>query len=134
MRYYKLLLSTALFFALMLCNTFEAQAQGRKKMPHWEARAGIGLLPTFLKDHAKTELQPVSLELRYRPTQKFSIGLLAGMSISQAMQEHHTGEIRTVRNNFQMFAVPDISTCFYDIQGIKRTDGAFGLTLAVTKG
>ncbi|MEL7251578.1 MAG: outer membrane beta-barrel protein [Bacteroidota bacterium] len=105
MRYYKLLLSTTLFIILMLCNSFEAEAQARKKMPNWEARAGIGLLPTFLKDHTRTELQPVSLELRYRPNQKFSIGLLTGMSVSQAMQEHHTGETRTVRNNFQMFAI-----------------------------
>ncbi len=105
MRYYKLLLTTALFTSLFFLSTVDVQAQGRQKMPHFEARAGIGLLPTFLKDHAKTEVQPVSLELRYRPSQKFSIGLLAGTSVSQALQEHHTGESRMVRNNFQMFAV-----------------------------
>ena len=105
MRYYKLLLSTTLLFVFLLCQPNETLAQARQSMPHWEARAGIGLLPTFVKDHAKTELQPISLELRYRPTQKFSIGLLAGASISQAMEEHHTGETRTVRNNFQMVAL-----------------------------
>lgn len=105
MLYCKLLLSSILMTSFILLTSVEAQAQGRQKMPHWEARAGIGLLPTFVKDHAKTELQPVSLEIRYRPSQKFSIGLLAGTSISQAMQDHHTGERRTVRNNFQMYGI-----------------------------
>lgn len=105
MRYYKLLLSASCFMIFSLLMVGETQAQGRQKMPHWEVRAGIGLLPTFVKDHSKTELQPVSLEVRYRPTQKFSLGLLAGTSISQAMQEHHTGETRMVRNSFQMYAL-----------------------------
>ena len=105
MRYFKLLSLSLTILSVCLLTTSNLQAQSRKKMPHWEVRAGIGLLPTFLKDHASTELQPVSLEVRYRPTQKFSVGLLAGNSISQAMQEHHTGETRMVRNNFKMIAL-----------------------------
>lgn len=105
MRYFKLLSVSLTIISFCFLTISPLQAQTRKKMPHWEVRAGIGLLPTFLKDHAKTELQPVSLEVRYRPTQKFSLGLLAGNSISQAMQEHHTGETRMVRNNFKMIAL-----------------------------
>ena len=105
MRYFKLLSISLTILTFCLLATTNLQAQNSKKMPHWEVRAGIGLLPTFMKDHAKTELHPVSLEVRYRPTQKFSLGLLAGNSISQAMQEHHTGETRLVRNNFQMIAL-----------------------------
>lgn len=107
MHYFKLLsLSLTVFIFCALTTTqIQAQCGGKKKMPNWEIRAGVGLLPTFLKDHAKTELQPISLEVRYRPSKKFSLGLLAGNSISQAMQEHHTGEKRTVRNNFQMVAL-----------------------------
>lgn len=105
MRYPKLLFTTTLVLSICLFSTVDLQAQKKQKMPNWEARAGIGLFPTFLKDHAKTELQPVSLEVRYRPSHKFSIGLLAGSSISQAMLEHHTGEKRLVRNSFQMYAL-----------------------------
>ena len=105
MRYFKLLSISLTILTFCFVATTNLQAQNSKKMPHWEVRAGIGLLPTFMKDHAKTELQPVSLEVRYRPTKKFSLGLLAGNSISQAMQEHHTGETRLVRNKFQMIAL-----------------------------
>lgn len=105
MHYFKLFSLSLTILSFSLLTTSQVQAQSGKKMPHWEVRAGVGLLPTFLKDHAKTELQPLSLEVRYRPTKKFSLGLLAGSSISQAMQEHHTGETRLVRNNFQMIAL-----------------------------
>ncbi len=92
----------SLFF---LFSTTNIQAQGRNQQPTWDARAGVGLLPTFLKDFTSNEVLPVSFELRYRPTQKFSVGFLAGMSISEAHQVHHTGAKRVVRNSFQMYAI-----------------------------
>lgn len=104
MRYHTLL-STLLFVLCALVFTPKATAQSSNSLPQWEVRAGIGLLPTFLKDHAKNELLPVSLEVRYRANRKFSVGLLAGNSISHAMQEHHTGETRRVRNDFRMVAL-----------------------------
>jgi len=92
---------------LFLCCTLTlatAHAQ-REPLRHWEVRAGVGLLPTFLKDHTATELPPVSLEVRYRPTSRFSVGLLAGNSIAQAMVKHQNTDERLVRNDFKMAAL-----------------------------
>ena len=99
---FKLLLLTLTLVTFALLP--DAQAQ-KNNIDHWEARIGVGLLPTFVKDHAKTELQPLSIEMSYRFNKKFSLGLLAGNSISQSFQKHHTGENRTVRNHFKMAAL-----------------------------
>ncbi|MEL7222068.1 MAG: hypothetical protein AAGJ93_12165, partial [Bacteroidota bacterium] len=104
MRYHTLLLG--MLIAIFSCTfSTQANAQSRNKIPQWEVRAGVGLLPTFLKDQTRSELQPISLEVRYRANAKFSLGLLAGNSISQVVQEHHTGETRRVRNDFRMAAL-----------------------------
>lgn len=95
---------TTLSCCILLCWTQSANAQ-REPFQHWEVRAGLGLLPTFLKDHTKTELPPISLEVRYRPNERFSIGLLAGNSIAQAMVSHQSDNERLVRNDFKMAAL-----------------------------
>ncbi len=105
MHFQKTLFGAVLISVLILLSSTTAHAQQRKKQLQWEGRIGVGLLPTFLKDHAKTEVQPISMELRFRPTQRFSLGLMAGTSVSQAYQTHHTGESRLVRNSFQMYAL-----------------------------
>lgn len=97
--------SKLLLICLISLITFHLSGQSRTQSPQWEVRFGVGLLPTFLKDHAKSELQPTSLEIRYLLNRKFSLGLLAGNSISSASQEHHTGEVRLVRNDFRMLAI-----------------------------
>ncbi len=102
MRYFKLLL---LVFTLSTFTSPQTANAQKYKFDQWELRSGIGLTPTFIKDHAKTELQPLSFELRYRPNKKFSLGFLAGTSISQSYQKHHTGENRMVRNHFKMAAL-----------------------------
>lgn len=45
---------------------------------------GIGVLPTFLMDDAKSKLLPVSLGLEYRFSEVFSLGLAAGHSVSES--------------------------------------------------
>lgn len=77
----------------------------KKNHDSWQFRTGIGLLPTFVKDQSNGEIPPVSLELRYRPNPKFSIGLLAGTSASTVTQEHHSGATQPFRNSFRMLAL-----------------------------
>lgn len=77
----------------------------RLTVPKWEVRAGIGALPTFLKDHVSTQLPPLSLELRYRPSQRYSVGLLAGRSSSTGRYEHFTGGAQIFSNDFSMVAL-----------------------------
>lgn len=102
MQNFKLLLLTITLCAFLSPQNATAQ---KYKVDKWEARAAIGLLPTFVKDHVKSELQPISFELRYRANKKMSIGLLLGNSVSQSHQTHHTGETRMVRNHFKMAAL-----------------------------
>jgi len=128
MRNFKLL-SSVLTLLFLLAITHQTQAQSRVVPPKWEVRAGIGLLPTFLKDHTKSELQPISLELRYRPVQRFSLGLLVGNSISQVMQAHHSGENRLVRNDLRLLGVRGaIHNNYFD-----KWDIYGGITLGYSK-
>lgn len=103
MRYYPLILASCLFaLAALSPQIVEAQA---RTLPRWEARLGLGLLPTFVKDHVKSIKPPMSLELRYRPIENLSFGLLHGQSISRGLIEHHTGEEQLATNRFQMTAL-----------------------------
>jgi hypothetical protein len=95
---------TSLFLLLALLLPRPAAAQ-RISLPQWEIRAGMGLLPTFLKDQVSTQLLPVSLELRYRLAQRFSLGLVGGHSISTARFTHFSGDEQTFRNAFTMVAL-----------------------------
>ena len=47
-----------------------------------EIGLGIGLLPTFVSENAKTKIPPVSIMLGYRIKQFFSLGAYAGFSSS----------------------------------------------------
>jgi hypothetical protein len=103
MRYYQLLLTSVLFISFALSPQL-AEAQ-RQTLPKWEARLGVGLLPTFVKDDVKSIQPPLSIELRYRPLENLSFGLLTGQSISRGLIEHHTGERRLATNRFQTAAL-----------------------------
>jgi hypothetical protein len=94
------------FFLCLIPSNAQAQCAGWKQNhQHWQIRAGIGLLPTFAKDHTTSEVSPLSMELRYRPSPRFSLGLLAGGSVSSVTQEHHSGSSLSLRNNFQLLAL-----------------------------
>lgn len=92
---------------LLLAFTFgiESLAAQRQPFQHWELRTAVGLLPTFLKDHTQTEIPPVSLEVRYRPNSRFSMGLLAGNSIARATITHQSTQKVTVQNDFKIVAL-----------------------------
>ncbi len=104
----RVLLTFSLFVFFVCLVPSEAEAQcARWKQTHqyWQLRTGIGLLPTFAKDHATSEIPPLSMELRYRPSPRFSLGLLAGGSVSSVTQEHHSGSSLSLKNRFQMIAL-----------------------------
>lgn len=102
-------LSIQIILIAILSLTYQAAnaqcARWKRNHNFWQLRTAIGLTPTFVKDHAQTEIPPVSLELRYRPNPKFSLGLLAGTSASTVVQEHHSGTRQTLHNKFRMLAL-----------------------------
>lgn len=96
------------YICLLIATFFfwqAGQSQSWKKNHHyWQLKAGVGLLPTFAKDQTKSEVPPLSLELRYRFNKKFSLGLLVGQSVSEATRTHHTGIVESFHHNYKMFA------------------------------
>jgi hypothetical protein len=95
-----------LLFVFVSNQHLKAQRPNWKKNhQYWQVRAGIGLLPTFLKDQATAVCPPLSIELNYRLTPRFSLGLLAGGSLSTVTLEHHSGSSLKLRNKFQMIAL-----------------------------
>jgi hypothetical protein len=93
-------------FVFISTISLQAQCLGWKKNhQYWQVRTGIGILPTFFKDQATTIHPPLSIELNYRPTPRFSLGLLAGSSLSSVNLEHHSGSSLKLRNKFQMIAL-----------------------------
>ncbi len=65
----------------MLIAVFFVQVTfAQKSLPKFEVSAGIGLLPTFLKDKKQVNVLPASLTIDYRVNKKFSVGLLVGYS------------------------------------------------------
>lgn len=92
--------------SFLLPTSAEAQcSRWNKNNPNWQFRTAVGLTPTFIKDHVDSEVPPLSLEVRYRPSPKFSIGFLAGTSVSSTVQEHHSGVRQSFRNTFRMYAL-----------------------------
>ncbi len=57
----------------------------QNKLPKFEVSAGVGLLPTFLKDKKQVNVLPASLMIDYRINKKYSIGLFGGYSKSTSI-------------------------------------------------
>lgn len=80
------LFSLALSLPLLAQEARPSAGSGDKRMPlqKWEFRAGVGLTPTFASDKVQTLVPPHLVEVRARLHSSFSIGLMAGRSVSSA--------------------------------------------------
>lgn len=105
MRAFTIQLFCTLSILLLTQSAFSQCSRWKKNHHYLEFRTAIGLTPTFIKDHAQTEIPPASLEIRYRPSPVFSLGLLAGTSVSTTTQEHFTGSTQRFENRFRMLAL-----------------------------
>lgn len=78
----------AIICVLLLAQTASAQCFSKnsrcKKTDYWEVQAGVGLMPTFFKDHAQTLMPPVIVGIDYRMKPSMSLGLQVGTSVSEA--------------------------------------------------
>ncbi|RMF03958.1 MAG: hypothetical protein D6772_01380 [Bacteroidetes bacterium] len=95
-----------------MCNHVSLQAQScygskscSKSKSHLEIAAGLGVLPTFFKDQVNVEQVPLSLEVRYRPNEIFSVGVLAGRSVANTSLQHHSGSVQFIRNDYRVVAL-----------------------------
>ena len=102
-----LLLST--MFLFLVCG---AQAQSRAyKAPKPDAKyvninAGIGILPTFLKDAGKSKVMPLSLSADYKVAKHFSLGAFVGHSVTETdLKTMQDGTQARWRNNYVVSGV-----------------------------
>lgn len=109
-RFYSLL---TLLICLLATHSLTAQCQAKKgrckKAGYWEVQAGAGLLPTFVKDRAQTLMPPVFLGLNYRLKPNISLGLQAGVSVSEAARK------------IPKKAAPSIHRNHYTVIGLRAT-------------
>lgn len=98
---------TLLLFVGLFLSTLPSQAQicAGKGKARFELALGVGVLPTFLQDNTTQEQIPLSLELRYRPSDVFTIGLLAGRTVASTTLRHHSGVQQFVRNDYRLMAL-----------------------------
>lgn len=70
------------FFSLLFAQTTAAQ-HGRAPERYLDVNAGIGILPTYLKDAGRALTPPLSLSADYKLAKNFSLGAFAGFSITE---------------------------------------------------
>ncbi len=97
-------IKNVLFLTLMTLYAACLSGQCQKiKYPFYEASAGVGVIPTFVKDQIQTELPPFSAGLDYRINERFSLGTRLGYTrVLSAADLMGDGDYEQFRNNFFM--------------------------------
>jgi len=91
---------------LLCCLLSNAGIAQRANRPYLNVNAGIGLLPTFLKDGGKSEVMPMVLSADYKFGNSISLGLSAGYSVTRSgLRELPSGDLVQWRNRFTAVAL-----------------------------
>jgi hypothetical protein len=90
-----------LFLSLtVLCLAIQF-VQAQRFEPHVDLNLGIGVLPTFVKDHGKAKMLPMTLTADYKFTENFSLGLAGSYSITESgLYQFRDGTTAQWRNKF----------------------------------
>ena len=76
-------------------------AQAQRFEPHVDLNLGIGVLPTFVKDHGKAKVLPLALTADYKFNEHFSLGLAAAYSVTESgVHQFRDGTSAQWRNSF----------------------------------
>ena len=90
---------------LFLSQTADAQNRRAPKR-HADFNAGIGLLPTYLKDAGKMVSPPLSLSADFMLAENFSLGAFAGFSITETgLRAMRDGGTAKWRNHSSIFGL-----------------------------
>jgi hypothetical protein len=88
-------------FGLLLISFATINAQSSSKI---HLSAGVGVVPTFFKDGGSMNVPPVSLNLAFKATEKFSISAFSAYSSSTSPQIKYNDGSANIFNN-QMLVV-----------------------------
>lgn len=91
-------------FALFITQLANAQRRAPKK--HIDINAGVGLLPTFVKDAGKVKSPPLALSADFKLAEHFSLGAFAGFSVTETgLRPMRGGGVAKWRNSFTLFGL-----------------------------
>lgn len=100
-----------LIFSFLLISTYSIASAQSKKYTKPDAKyininAGIGVLPTFLKDAGKAKILPMSISADYKLAKSFSVGAYFGYSSTETgMVELNDGSTAQWTNNYKVAGV-----------------------------
>ena len=91
--------------ALILAQVADAQNR-RAPQKYVDINAGIGILPTFVKDAGKVNAPPMSLTADFKLAEHFSLGAFAGYSVTETgLRLLRDGGTAKWRNRFSVVGV-----------------------------
>ena len=97
-----LLLSIAVFVCMQWVNAQNL----RPKKNYLDINAGLGILPTFIKDAGKAKVLPLSLSADYQVVEHFSVGAFAGYSVTETdVRALSDGSTAQWENRFSIFGL-----------------------------
>jgi hypothetical protein len=100
-------IKNVLFLIMMILSMARGKAQCQKTNTQFlEVVAGVGVIPTFVKDQLHTDLPPIFAGLDYRINERFSIGSRIGITkVTSASDLLGDGAYEQFRNRFVMAGV-----------------------------
>lgn len=116
-------IKNVLFWTIMLLSVTHAKGQCQKtNFPYFEVSAGVGVIPTFVKDQLQTDLPPLIAGFDMRVNERFSIGSRLGMTkVTSAADLLDDGDYEQFQNHFFLvglrFAVHSMYFEKWDLYG-----------------
>ena len=89
-------------FALLLSVSLQAQNSFQS---YFSVQAGLGLIPTYFLDGAKTMVPPLSVSVNYRLNSILSVGAFSGFSASKMVHSYKDGSVHQWENNSMVYGV-----------------------------
>ncbi|MCH2081734.1 MAG: outer membrane beta-barrel protein [Saprospiraceae bacterium] len=94
-----------ILFALLFCLLAGVASGQKNPVKNYDAKLGIGIFPTFLKDDTKLNVLPITASIDYRLNKKFSLGIYGGYSKSTASKQDIFGDSNFIQWSNQFTAV-----------------------------
>jgi hypothetical protein len=92
-----LMMKNQILFSLVFCLLASVAIGQKNPVKTYDAKLGIGVFPTFLKDDAQVNVLPITASVDYRLNKKFSLGVYGGYSKSTATKQEVFGDSNSIQ-------------------------------------
>ena len=120
-----------ILFSLLFCLLAGAAIGQKNAIKTYDAKLGIGIFPTFLKDDARVNVLPITASIDYRLNQKLSLGLYGGYSKSTATKQDAFGDGNAIQWSNQ-FSVVGLRGTIHHQTVYENWEIYGGMTLGMT--